>query len=296
MKSFAYAGLLVTFWMFSPAVQAQQTFSDILVFGDSLSDTGNAFAATGNPQPPYFDGRYSNGPLWIDYFAERLGLPAPAASQLGGTNHAWASAESGEGQSPFGVPNVRQQVDDFLNGNIPRANELIVVWGGANDLFGGQTDPATAVTNIVTAVSNLAHAGGAHFMVPNLPPLSLAPFVHSLSAEEQQTLDAESEEFNRLLDASLDELQSQLHIAVFRVDIEGLTRQVLADPSAFGFTNVTDGALNDGVTTGQGYLIWDDFHPTTAAHKLIADSAYDTLGIGDYVVRPTSTRFQPVGH
>lgn len=267
------------------SAQAQQQFTDLLIFGDSLSDTGNVFATTGNPQPPYFEGRYSNGPLWVDYLAERLGLPPVQPSTSGGTDYAWASAESGTGESLFGVPNLHTQIDGFLLNHVPRANELIIVWAGANDLLGGRADAITAATNVAVAVSNLAHAGGTHFMVPNLPPLTLAPFTHSMSAEQRQTLDDQAAQFNRLLDAALDELQSQLRIAVFRVDIEGLTRQVLDDPASFGFSNVTTSALDDGVTSGDGYLLWDEFHPTTVGHRFIADAAYRTIGIEQYMQR-----------
>ncbi|HST91688.1 MAG TPA: autotransporter domain-containing esterase, partial [Brevundimonas sp.] len=52
-----------------------QTYNRLVVFGDSLSDNGNLYAATGNTtptSPPYFQGRYSNGPV----FTELLGFNA----------------------------------------------------------------------------------------------------------------------------------------------------------------------------------------------------------------------------
>ena len=45
--------------------------TQIVAFGDSLIDTGNVFAATGNPPAPYFDGRYSNGSIWVEYLADK---------------------------------------------------------------------------------------------------------------------------------------------------------------------------------------------------------------------------------
>ena len=68
----------------------------VVVFGDSLSDTGNLFAATGgtNPIPPYFNGRFSNGPVWVETLAASLGLPVNP-SLLGGTNYAFAGAVTG---------------------------------------------------------------------------------------------------------------------------------------------------------------------------------------------------------
>ena len=45
---------------------------ELIVFGDSLSDNGNLYAAAGVPGPPYFEGRFSNGPTWVEVLAERL--------------------------------------------------------------------------------------------------------------------------------------------------------------------------------------------------------------------------------
>jgi len=50
--------------------------NQIVVFGDSLSDSGNLFAATmgTTPPPPYYQGRFSNGPVWVEDLAGRLGV------------------------------------------------------------------------------------------------------------------------------------------------------------------------------------------------------------------------------
>jgi hypothetical protein len=41
------------------------------VFGDSSCDVGNIFTATGGAEPaaPYYSGRFSNGPIWLDHAA-----------------------------------------------------------------------------------------------------------------------------------------------------------------------------------------------------------------------------------
>lgn len=73
-------------------------FSKIYVFGNSLSDPGNIYNATSfvqwfdglfgleipvlPPSPPYFEGRYSNGPIWIDYLAEDLGITVTPSTDL----------------------------------------------------------------------------------------------------------------------------------------------------------------------------------------------------------------------
>jgi phospholipase/lecithinase/hemolysin len=283
------AAACVLAWL-APALQAQ-SFSELLVFGDSLSDTGNVFSTTGIPQPPYFEGRFSNGPVWHEYLAERLELPPAVASQQGGSNHAWASAETGDGFAPAGVPNIRTQVDRYLATAAPRGDQLIVVWGGGNDFLGGETDAAVPAAHIEAAIRALAAAGGMHFLVPNLPPLSLAPTVASLPAEQRLAVEALGLAFNERLDETLDALETELNIAVFRLDVESLTREVLMAPESFGFVNVTTAALTDGVTSGEGYLLWDHVHPTTAGHQVIGERAFESIqGLGGGLPEATAYR------
>ena len=69
----------------------------VIVFGDSLSDTGNVFDVFGIPAAPNFQGRFSNGPVWVEGLAAGLGAPAPMPSRNGGTNYAYGGAETGFG-------------------------------------------------------------------------------------------------------------------------------------------------------------------------------------------------------
>src|SRR5947209_6877127 len=70
-------------------------FQQLVVFGDSLSDMGNTFAVAGIPQPPYYDGRWTNGPNWVDYFAPLAGFNPPTAYfRYRGTNFAVGGATS----------------------------------------------------------------------------------------------------------------------------------------------------------------------------------------------------------
>jgi hypothetical protein len=71
-------------WFTQPLWAGQ--FKEIVVFGESSADTGNVFAATGNTFPDpnyYFQGRWSNGPMWPERLASNLGVPDPTPSLLG---------------------------------------------------------------------------------------------------------------------------------------------------------------------------------------------------------------------
>jgi phospholipase/lecithinase/hemolysin len=269
------------------------TITQIIAFGDSLTDTGNVFAATAGAtpaSPPYFNGRFSNGPVWVERLASRLGVGFPAPSVLGGTNYAFAGAETGPGlnqPSPgVFVPNIGMQIAQYLGSNTPKPGQLFVVWGGANDFLDGQLNPAVPVANLVTDITTLANAGAKTFLVPNLPLLGNTPLGLSLPPAQQQGLNALTSAFDTQLAQALTQLQTSLGITIDRLDALGLFNAIEANPAAFGFTDVTDQAKSGGIgVTGSvvsnpnQYLWWDPIHPTAPAHQLLGDRAALAVGI-----------------
>ncbi len=255
-------------------------FNQIVVFGDSLSDTGNANDRLGVAGSGYFDGRFSNGPLWVEYMAEQLQLSPPVANleSSSGRNYAFGGARTdGSGFVSFFINDIDEQVPDYINNDGgPSGDELIVVWGGANDFLDGQTDVAVPVNNLASDITDLHAAGGRRFMVVNLPLLGQTP--RFLGTSDEPVFDTLSATFNDQLDLSLNTLEATLTgIEFFRVDAEALIGSIAVDPGEFGFTNVTDEAMGLTGIDPDAYLFWDDVHPTTAAHKLLAQSAADVL-------------------
>jgi phospholipase/lecithinase/hemolysin len=50
-------------------------YSNLFVYGDSLSDLGNIYTVSGHTiplSPPYYNGRFSNGPLVVEYLSSAL--------------------------------------------------------------------------------------------------------------------------------------------------------------------------------------------------------------------------------
>jgi phospholipase/lecithinase/hemolysin len=258
----------------------------IVSFGDSLSDVGNYYAATGGVQPSsylhYDNGRFSNGLNWVEYLAKDLGVAAPTASSSGGTDYAYGGATTGTGTTVSNfltatatVPNIGTQIDTYLASNTPTANQLFTIWGGANDfLNGGQTNPYIPAGNIAAEITTLALAGAKQFVIPNLPPLGDLPITSSYPAPIPQELNELAQGFNTILQYESLELEQSLGIHIQIVNVYGLMSSVVNDPSQYGFTNVTTDAVQDnGGTNAQGYLFWDIVHPTTVADALIAAQA-----------------------
>ncbi len=249
----------------------------VVVFGDSLSDVGNTYTAAGIPPAPYYQGHYSNGPIWVEQFASKLGIAAPTPSLLGGTDYAFGGAETGTGLSPKGVPNMLTQVGQYLSASTPKSSQLFILWGGANNFFDGQTNPKVPVMDIGHAITELAAAGAKNFLVPNYSNLALTPFGRSSSPAMQQGLAALSLGYNQALKAELSMLQGTLGIHITQLNTYGLFQTMIGNPGAYGFTNVTSSAVGDFNLSATGYLFWDDVHPTTAGHRFIADAAFAAI-------------------
>lgn len=265
-------------------------FSQAFVFGDSISDAGLTFSLTGGmapPSPPYA-GRLSNGPVWVEYLQNSLGLTSSLA-----TNFAVAGATTGTQNttSPL-LPGIAQQVGGFLAGN-PSAdsNALYILYGGANDyLGGGQTNPNIAIDNLGNYITALYGAGARNFLVPNLPDLgklpgTLPPNPNSLGLGQLSIA------HNTLLANRLGTLSTTLPGSkITSLDFFSLFTDAITRPSEYGFTNVTQGCLltsEPGVpvlpvqvcSNPNEYLFWDVIHPTTRTHQILGEFAASALGV-----------------
>lgn len=189
----------------------------VFVFGDSLSDTGNALVASAGavPFPMYYNkGRWSNGPVWVDYLAKDLieaagasdfampsslgfisenGISCPAAGAS--CSYAFGGSGTQDGQTPTGiVPGLSSQIEMFESelaaSEEADSSALYIIWSGANnylfpafnEIFGSlfgpllpSSKPADVVGDISDAVEKLTALGARKFLVVNLPDLGSVP-------------------------------------------------------------------------------------------------------------------------
>lgn len=272
-------------------------FTSLSVFGDSLSDPGNLFALTGNlfPPPPYFNGRFSNGPIWADLFPERFDLTDSQVSNLaigGATTGRDNGLDSLLGTN---LPGVLDQVDQYL-GSLGATGAdpdgLYVVWAGPNDFFNLPSDPAAipsvitqAVSNVATAIGTLASRGADTFLIPNLPDLGLLPRTLEAGPAAAVAATGVSLAFNAALATTLSTLEQTLAIDVIEVDIFSLTQELITRSSEFGFTNATAPLIEQiPPSDPNGFFFWDDFHPTARVQELIADRFQTDLFSAGYAV------------
>lgn len=146
-----------------------------------------------------------------------------------------------------------------------------------------QAHVANAAAAEVGLIGQLQSAGARHILVFNLPDIGSTPQATAQGAEAAQSLSGLSLIYNSQLNTGL----GQLGDGIVPVDVYGLFKEIMANPSTYGFSNVTAPACGAGSSSVQcgpegsgapytyadgtqnSYLFADGVHPTTAAHALL---------------------------
>lgn len=293
-------------------VRAQE-YSDVVVFGDSLSDSGNVAQGLQLELPPGSSFITNPDPVWAEHVAQAFGVPG-TNSLAGGTNYAFGGAcvNPDNPCNPLS-PGIDTQIGLHLMSRPSGAanpDALYALWAGSNDLvailetaFPGSPvppiHPETAVPatarSYVSAIQRLQEAGARHIVVFNLPDAGATPFARSLPDPRiPPMLTALANAYNESLDAGLGALED----GIVPINAFGLFGQVLEEPEAYGFTNVrgvacspvgTDASLLACGPAGSGspvsyapganetHLFADGKHPSGAAHAMLASVVTATL-------------------
>jgi phospholipase/lecithinase/hemolysin len=286
------------------AVPEKAAFSTIYAFGDSLSDAGNDYLASFGilPASPYSDGRFTDGRVWVQDLAADLHLALPQASLDGGNDFAYGGAEAGSEPLHTALPiDLSSQLLQFeIEDPHPAANALYTLSIGANDLLDAipdyasnptlaEADVTAAVADEVKFVGSLIGLGAKVFDILNVPDLGKTPEERSAGTTAAAT--SLSAQYDAALGKSLAALASHDHVTIYVVNSFALIDAGVADPGAYGLTNVTNpvwtgnyygtgGSLTVHGKAASTYLFFDQLHPTATGHALVASAALSSLGLG----------------
>ncbi|MEO7251152.1 MAG: autotransporter domain-containing protein [Arenimonas sp.] len=278
-----------------------QSFSGVFTFGDSLSDAGNIAQLQGLPVGNSFT--TNPDPVYAEIVAQAFGFPG-TNSLAGDSNFAFGGACARANGATFtcglspGSFSVTSQIGGYLAANGGRAdpNALYTVFAGANDIFTATANPATAQQNtgiaaqtVVGLIGTLQNAGARTIVVFNLPDLGITP--DNVGTASQAGASGLSFVFNSTFNAGL----ATLGDGIVPINVFGLVNELIADPSLYGFTDVTHKACGAGSSsvacgptgsplpfhyapgTNQTFLFADSVHPTGAAQAMVANVVLATL-------------------
>lgn len=292
-KHIIYWALLI-FLIAAPCVASETEFSNIVIFGDSLSDDGNLYAQTKGLVPDarqYYEGRFSNGPVWVEYLADKL--------QIDGSfyNYAYGGAST----DSLAPPGLSSQIDNFLtrspfSTNL-RANSLSIIWIGANEfLIYNRKDYKSSSENIADCLEALAAHGIGHILVLNLPNLGAIPKMNKLQSTYSD-YEGRSISFNNELEDIISKFKDQHpYTRVYFFNVFTIFKDIVSNPQKYGFANAADVCpnfyINDNYLNDGRYVFWDDVHPTTEAHMLLASKVAAMFGadIPDGNIAPIGNR------
>ncbi|WP_294643209.1 autotransporter domain-containing protein [uncultured Aureimonas sp.] len=282
-----------------------QVAGPVISFGDSLSDNGNLYLLTGRPaSPPYFAGRFSNGPVFTEYLNGGPMQQAGAATLAGvrinpelSQNYAFGNARTDrlDGLLPPGIP---AQIDAFeLQDGRFGANDVVTLYGGANNIIqeintAGATaalvgaEAVASAGDVAASLARLGRLGAPTVVVLNLPNIGATPaFSATLQGSVAGTLATNA--FNTALRAGVTQVAAALpNTDVVLVDVQRLGALVASDPTRFGILNTRDACLSTPACAAapasvqNTYLYWDGIHPTTGVHRLFSQLVEDYLSVG----------------
>lgn len=275
--------------------------NNLLAFGDSLSDMGNAKNSILNVPdvPPYWQGRFSNGQVWIEYVSQAYGLSTTIGSGIDqGDNRAFGGSQTGAGFSYLLLPNVGTQITNYLanvQSTIP-PNNIVSLWAGGNDFLYGTANSDTIVANMEAHIRELAAAGATEFIMPNLPPLEKTPEILGRSQNQQNTIASEVVSYNQKLSSLIGSISVELGLVIHFIDAWTLFNDIVDNSMALGIVNTQDSACsasasllplpicNSASTLAANpdeYLFFDKAHPTRVMHKFISYFAIQSIGYGE---------------
>jgi len=267
---------------FIPLKAAAKNFDQLYVFGDSLSDTGNLYKLTKDQiplTPPYFKGRFSNGPVWVETLGTKLKIPTAATKNFAVGGATTTKTNSLNQLLGVQLPSLPTQLNTFGSTvSKPSPNALYVLWVGANDYLilpkeKRTTNTQVVVNRISNSVNQLIAEGARTIVVVNLPDLGKLPQEKALATSS--AVSGVTKRHNRNLNKALQTLaQQNRKVKIVPVDVNSLLNRVVANPKKYGFTNLSDSCLgNPKCTNPNQYLYWDNIHPSARAHKLIGEYA-----------------------
>ncbi|KAJ2447454.1 hypothetical protein GGF42_005434 [Coemansia sp. RSA 2424] len=191
----------------------------LYIFGDSLSDVGTLKQLTLGlfPPPPYWQGRFSSGPVWNEYLAKLLGynLYNKAAGGATSDNSKSSITDFIPIPVPIKIPSTQDQINffKFLNPfysalSTTRALDIAVLEVGANDFFVQMFKLATNIMTVDSFVETLSNTvvgqleqlrkiGFKNIVVPNLAAIQHTPMAALLKL--QDISNATVTQYNRVL-------------------------------------------------------------------------------------------------
>jgi phospholipase/lecithinase/hemolysin len=250
------------------------------VFGDSLSDTGNLSELTYGvlPGSRYYNGRFSNGKIWVDYMKEKLNIKKVE-------NYAYGAATTDKTTAIWSfVPSIRDQILKYSKNfkkscGMNKENYLVSYMGGSNDYKNLTRSPFDVVSNIEKDLTTLIKDYGfEQIFVSSLPPIYLSPKVILSGRESFNLIKLRILVHNSLLSrliSKLSNLYPNVNLSLFEFGSD------FSCISQWYDKHLPDGDISycfheneepDPCINPEEFFFYDTIHPSTKAHFALTEA------------------------
>ncbi|HSW71129.1 MAG TPA: SGNH/GDSL hydrolase family protein [Gammaproteobacteria bacterium] len=289
--------LFVFLWFLSGSLFA--AIDEMVFFGDSLTDNGNLYRILKfiPRSPPYYEGRFSNGPTWAEtvaqHYEKTFDLPYTIYAYGGATALAQAPTAGDQFFTPI---TLQGEIYEFYLASLfsDKSNKLYVIWIGANDyLMDKETDVDTLTSQVVDQISegvfSLIGKGARYFLILNLPDLGSPPYaeindlkdrLHSLSEMHNEKLAKAIEGFNNL----------NSNIKVLSLDAYGIFNDLLVNTKKYNekykvnLTVLNKACWQGGLTFNNRATSSLLYLKTDLQNKLLANQVNDSAALTNQVI------------
>ena len=287
--------------LFSVVSAHAATLRQIVVFGDSLSDNGNLYEYMHHQlplSPPYYQGRFTNGPVWVELLTQKY-YPQDSAAHLLDYAFGGSGVEGQNDEPDDTLFTLNREVDSFLLAHQDKVdpNNLYIIWMGANNYFALPDELDASVSDVIWGihanVDRLIAKGAKYILLLNLPNLGQLPIAREIDAEASLTYCAT--QHNLAMEKGIQQWQAQNpDVKLMLFDVSKDFADMILNPSNHAMTNVTDTcyeALLDSQAKSKtvlkmvssvhkkrnaqdacaGFMFFDPVHPSIIVHQEIAD-------------------------
>jgi len=268
-------------------------FDRVIVFGDSLSDNGNLHTATAGivGGAGYYQGRFTNGPVWPEYLSKKMGLDM----------YDWAVAASPSNAGSIfdlfkTIPYTLQSELSNFTAAVAEVgmtqSELskmlfTILIGGNNYIFDVRSTPEGVSEDVINFADSLVKLGAKHIIVINIPDVGCTPKFENEHCDNTQ-LRHQVMRTNALIAESVKSYKVQHpEVTFYTVDLFKIADDIMLNPENFYVKNTKDRCYSGGYfgsysssqicNTPETHMFWDGLHPSTSLHCQVSDHGINSL-------------------